>query len=103
MATILLTGKTGQVGWELQRALAPPGRLIALGRTQMDLTDADSIRKAIRDTGPDIIVNAAGYTTVDKAESEPDLAMQVNGAAAGVMAEEARRIWRAGNVNSALA
>lgn len=92
MTTILLTGKTGQVGWELQRALAPLGHLIALDRTQMDLTDADSIRKAVRDAAPGIIVNAAGYTTVDKAESEPDLAMQVNGAAPGVMAEEAKRI-----------
>lgn len=90
--TILLTGKTGQVGWELQRALAPLGRVIALDRKQMDLTDADSIRKSIRDAAPGIIVNAAGYTTVDKAESEPDLAMQINAAAPGVMAEEAKRV-----------
>ena len=92
MTTILLTGKTGQVGGELQRALAPLGRVIALDRTQLDLTDADSIRKSIRDVVPGIIVNAAGYTTVDKAESEPDLAMRVNAAAPGVMAEEAKRI-----------
>lgn len=92
MTTILLTGKTGQVGWELQRALATLGRVIALDRTQMDLTNADSIRKAIRDAAPGVIVNAAGYTAVDKAESEPDLAMQINAAAPGVMAEEAKRI-----------
>jgi dTDP-4-dehydrorhamnose reductase len=89
---ILLTGKTGQVGWELQRVLAPVGRVIALDRTQMNLIDPDSIRKAIRDASPDIIVNAAGYTAVDKAETEPDLAMQVNATGPGVMAEEARRI-----------
>lgn len=92
MTTILLTGKNGQVGWELQRTLAPLGRVIALDRTQMDLTNADSIRKAIRDAAPGIIVNAAGYTAVDKAESEPDLAMQVNAVAPGVMAGEAKRI-----------
>lgn len=92
MKTILLTGKTGQVGWELQRTLAPFGRVIALDRTQMNLIDPDSIRKAIRDASPDIIVNAAGYTAVDKAETEPDLAMQVNATGPGVMAEEARRI-----------
>jgi dTDP-4-dehydrorhamnose reductase len=90
--TILLTGKTGQVGWELQRVLAPFGRIVALDRTQMNLIDPDSIRKAIHDASPDIIVNAAGYTAVDKAETEPDLAMQVNATGPGVMAEEARRI-----------
>src|SRR5512146_1765655 len=92
MLRILLTGKTGQLGWELQRTLAPLGEVIALDRTQMGLTRPDSIRKAIREAAPDIIVNAAGYTAVDKAESEPDLAIQVNGVAPGVMAEEARRI-----------
>lgn len=92
MPRILLIGKTGQLGWELQQSLAPLGRLIALDRTQMDLTRPDSVRRAIRDAAPDIIVNAAGYTAVDKAESEPDLAMQVNAVAPGVMAEEARRL-----------
>lgn len=92
MTTILLAGKTGQVGWELQRALAPLGRVIAPDRTQLDLTRPDSVRKAIRDTAPDIIVNAAAYTAVDQAEAEPGLAMQVNGVAPGVMGEETRRI-----------
>jgi dTDP-4-dehydrorhamnose reductase len=92
MPRILLIGKTGQVGWELQRSLAPLGRVIAPDRTQMDLTRPDSVRQAIRDAAPDIIVNAAGYTAVDKAEAEPDLAMQVNAVAPGVMAEEARRL-----------
>jgi dTDP-4-dehydrorhamnose reductase len=89
---ILLIGKTGQVGWELQHSLPPLGPVIALDRTQMDLTRPDSIRRTIRDAAPDIIVNAAGYTAVDKAESEPDLAMQVNAVAPGVMAEEAKRM-----------
>ena len=92
MKRILLIGKTGQVGWELQHSLAPLGRVIALDRTQMDLTCPDSVRRAIRDVAPDIIVNAAGYTSVDKAESEPELAMQVNAIAPGVIAEEARRL-----------
>ena len=92
MTRILVPGKSGQVGWELRSALVPLGTVIALDRSQMDLTDADSICKAIRRIKPDIIVNAAGYTIVDKAESEPDLAMQVNGVAPGVMAEEAKRL-----------
>ncbi len=92
MRTILLIGKNGQVGWELQRSLVPQGRVIALDRSQMDLTQPEAIRKAIRAVTPDVIVNAAGYTAVDKAEEEPDLAMQVNATAPGVIAEEARRI-----------
>lgn len=89
---IFVPGKTGQVGSELVTALAPLGTVIALDRSQMDLTNADSIRKAIREAKPGIIVNAAGYTIVDKAESESELAMQVNGIAPGIMAEEAKRI-----------
>ena len=91
MTTILLSGSTGQVGTELRNTLAPVGRVIALDRSRMDLTRADTIRKAIRDARPEIIVNAAGFTTVDKVEAEPDLAMQVNGIAPGIMAEEAKR------------
>ena len=92
MTTILLTGKTGQVGWELQRALAPLGRLIALGRGEMDHTHPDSIRSAIRGAKPDVIVNAAGYTAVDKAEAEGGVVMRVNAVAPGIIAEEAKRI-----------
>lgn len=92
MSRILLPGKTGQVGWELQSALAPAGSVIALDRSQMDVSSADSIRKAIREHKPEIIVNATAYTAVDKAEAEPDLAMKVNGVAPGVMAEEAKRL-----------
>jgi len=89
--TILLTGKTGQVGHELITALAPLGRVIAVGRDRLDLTQPDSIVRCVRDTAPDIIVNAAGYTSVDDAESVPELAMQINAAAPGIMAEEAKR------------
>ncbi len=92
MTKILLTGKTGQLGWELQHALAPLGSVIATDRVQMDLTNPDAIRTAIRGCAPDIIVNAAGYTTVDKAEAEPELAHQINAVAPGIMAEEAKRL-----------
>jgi dTDP-4-dehydrorhamnose reductase len=90
VTTILLTGKSGQVGSELQRTLAPLGQLVAFDRAQLDLTDSDAIRKAIRDTAPNFVVNAAGFTAVDRAESEPALAMQINGIAPGVMAEAAK-------------
>ena len=89
---ILVPGRNGQVGWELQAALAPLGTVVPLDRAQMDLADPDSIRRAIRDVQPAIIVNAAGYTHVDQAESEPALAMRVNGVAPGIMAEEAKRL-----------
>ncbi len=92
---ILITGRNGQVGWELQRALAPLGQIAALDRAQLDLADPDSIRQAVRHAGPDLIVNAGAYTAVDKAEQEPDLAMAVNGTAPGVLAEEARRLGAA--------
>ncbi|ROO00250.1 dTDP-4-dehydrorhamnose reductase [Pseudomonas moraviensis] len=91
---ILLLGKNGQVGWELQRSLAPLGELIALDRHQADglngdLSNPEALRATIRQVQPDVIVNAAAYTAVDKAESETELADRVNGIAAGVMAEEA--------------
>jgi dTDP-4-dehydrorhamnose reductase len=89
---ILLTGITGQVGWELQRSLLPLGEIIAADREAIDLTNPDSIRKAIQQFQPHLIVNPAAYTAVDKAESEPDLAMAINGIAPGVMAEEALKI-----------
>ncbi|MCX7173467.1 MAG: dTDP-4-dehydrorhamnose reductase [Proteobacteria bacterium] len=91
MKRILLTGKNGQVGWELQRTLAPLGEVIALDREKLDLAYADTILAAIRTVNPDIIVNAAAYTAVDQAENETSLAMRVNAEAPGVMAEEARK------------
>ncbi|KPG93851.1 MULTISPECIES: dTDP-4-dehydrorhamnose reductase [Pseudomonas] len=90
---ILLLGKNGQVGWELQRALAPLGELVALDRHAIDglsgdLADLDALRTTIRQVKPDVIVNAAAYTAVDKAESEAELARRVNGDASRLMAEE---------------
>lgn len=92
MKTLLLAGRTGQVGGELEHALAPLGRVIALDRRGMDLADPDSILAAVRAAKPAIIVNAAGFTAVDDAERQPELAMQVNGIAPGILAEEAKRI-----------
>ena len=92
MPRILLIGKTGQLGWDLHRTLASLGQVIAPGREQMDLTVPDSIRAAIRTAAPDVIVNAAGFTVVDQAETDPGLVMQVNGTAPGILAEEAKRI-----------
>ena len=89
---ILLLGKNGQVGSELQVSLASLGTLTAWDRRDLDLSDPDSIREKIRNLQPGVIVNAAAYTAVDKAEAEPDLAMAINGAAPGIMAEEARRL-----------
>jgi dTDP-4-dehydrorhamnose reductase len=86
---ILLLGKNGQVGFELQRTLAPLGDVTALGRQELDLTQAAAIRSTVRWFKPDLIVNAAAYTAVDKAESEPELAMAINGTASGILAEEA--------------
>lgn len=88
---ILLTGRNGQVGWELQKTLAPLGEVTALGRAELDLLDAARIGEALRAANPDVIVNAAAYTAVDKAESERDLAFAVNAVAPGVLAEEAKR------------
>ena len=86
---ILLLGKDGQVGWELQRALAPLGELRACGRAEADLSDPESLRGVVRSFAPDIIVNAAAYTAVDKAESDEVAARTCNAVAPGVLAEEA--------------
>lgn len=92
MKTILLTGVHGQAGFELNRVLPSFGRLIPLNRDQFNLSDPESMRTAIQHYRPDIIVNPAAYTAVDKAESEPHLAMAVNGIAPGVIAEEAVKL-----------
>ncbi|HEX5093920.1 MAG TPA: dTDP-4-dehydrorhamnose reductase [Burkholderiales bacterium] len=89
---ILLTGATGQVGWELRRTLAPLGEVRAFDRYGLDLADAPPLAAAVRALQPDVIVNAAAYTAVDKAESERDLAFAVNATAPRVLAEEAKRI-----------
>ena len=89
---ILLLGKNGQVGWELQRSLAPLGELLALDRRDKggDISDLLALEQLIRDARPDVIVNAAAHTAVDKAESEPDLALRLNAEAPEVMAQEAK-------------
>ena len=92
---ILVTGKNGQVGYELMRSLQPLGEVIGVDRQEMDLSDLDQVRDVIRRVQPSLIVNPAAYTAVDKAESEPELAMRINGLAPGVMAEEAAKLGAA--------
>ena len=89
---VLLIGKIGQVGWELRRTLAPMARVTCVDFPEIDLTSGDSIRQWVRDTRPNIVINAAAYTAVDKAESEPDKAMSINGVAPGILAEEAKKL-----------
>ena len=89
---ILLTGKNGQVGFELQRALAPLGEVITVDQADCNLADESAIRRLVREARPDVIVNPAAYTAVDKAESEPDLAQAINGTAPGIFGEEAAPI-----------
>ena len=91
---ILLLGKNGQLGWELQRSLAPLGELVALDRQGApglcgDLGEPDGLAATVRALRPDVIVNAAAYTAVDRAESEPDLARRINAHAPAVLAREA--------------
>ncbi len=86
---ILLLGKDGQVGWELQRALAPLGELVAWGSTQADLRDAEGLVAQVRRERPQVIVNAAAHTAVDRCETEPELAMAINAAAPGALARAA--------------
>ena len=98
---LLLLGKNGQVGWELQRSLAPLGEVIALDRQSVnvagnglcgDIGDLQALAQTIRSVRPDVIVNAAAHTAVDKAESEPDLAWRLNAEAPEVMAREAKSL-----------
>lgn len=90
LPVILLFGKNGQIGFELRRSLAPLGRVVALGRADCDLTQPDQLRQAVRVFQPDVVINAAAYTAVDNAETEPDAALAVNGVAPGVLAEMVR-------------
>lgn len=88
---ILLTGKNGQVGWELARALLPLGNVAAFDHAGLDLADAAAVRRKLDEVRPDAIVNAAAYTAVDRAESEPELASAINAAAPALLAQEAAR------------
>jgi dTDP-4-dehydrorhamnose reductase len=92
MAKVLLFGRTGQLGWELAQRLATLGELTVLGSSDVDFLRPEAIRSAIRAVGPSLIVNAAAYTAVDKAEAEPDLAWAINAEAPGILAEEAVRL-----------
>ena len=93
---ILLLGKNGQVGWELQRSLLPLGEVIALDRASAplcgDLLRPQALAETVRAVAPDVIVNAAAYTAVDKAESEPEAARRINAEAVGVLAREAKAL-----------
>jgi len=89
---ILLTGCGGQLGRELKRSLASLGELVACDRRQLDLTDPEALRDTVRAVAPAVIVNAAAYTAVDKAEAEPGVAEAINGVAPGIFADEAKRL-----------
>jgi len=93
---ILLLGKNGQVGWELQRSLAPLGELVAPGRDDAglcgDLTNLEGLARTVQAVRPDVIVKAAAHTAVDRAESEPELAHTLNALAPGVLAQEAAKV-----------
>jgi dTDP-4-dehydrorhamnose reductase len=89
---LLVTGANGQVGWELRRSLGGVGDMLAMDRTACDLSRPRDLPGIIREARPDVIVNAAAYTSVDRAEKEEELATVVNGTAVGVIAEEARRL-----------
>ena len=89
---ILLTGKTGQIGEELNNIVGDLGNLITVDKEQLDLSKPNSIEPVILDIKPDIIINSAAYTAVDKAEQEPDLAMTVNALAPGLLAKAARKV-----------
>jgi dTDP-4-dehydrorhamnose reductase len=89
--TFLILGAHGQLGIELQNAFRDAGHVIAHGRATCDLADPSSIHAAIQEARPHVILNAAAYTAVDRAESEPELAMRVNGDAPGILAEEAKK------------
>lgn len=93
--TILVTGVSGQVGFELARTVQGLGRVVTVDRAMLDLSNLDQVRAVVREVRPTLIVNPAAYTAVDKAESETELAMRINGEAPGVLAEEARKLGAA--------
>jgi dTDP-4-dehydrorhamnose reductase len=89
---LLVTGCQGQLGWELMRSLQPLGEVVGVDRRQCDLGDPDSLIRLLRDAQPDVVVNAAAYTAVDKAESDPPAAAAINATAPGVLAEQCRKL-----------
>jgi dTDP-4-dehydrorhamnose reductase len=92
---IVLLGKNGQLGWELERSLPALGDVVALDREELDLCDLDAVQRTLRELKPELIVNASAYTDVDRAEKEPELAMKVNALAPGAMAETSRSLGAA--------
>jgi len=92
MTRILLTGTNGQLGYELEKSLQPLGEVIGVNRDRLDLSQLDQLPQFISDLQPDLIVNAAAYTAVDRAEEEVDTAMAVNGEAPRTMAEGVQQI-----------
>ncbi|UZN50261.1 dTDP-4-dehydrorhamnose reductase [Cupriavidus cauae] len=88
----LVTGSNGQVGFELRRSLAPLGRVVALDRAVCDLSRPEQLRRVVREIRPNVVLNAAAYTAVDRAESEPEMALAINGEAVGVLAEEVKTL-----------
>jgi len=92
MTRILLLGRDGQVGWQLQRSLAPHGAVTAWGRPDCDLADLDRLRRMVRELAPEVIVNAAAYTAVDKAETDREAAFRLNAGVPGLLAEESARL-----------
>ncbi len=91
LPVILIIGKIGQVGWELRRTLASLGKVVSVDFPEIDLTNPDSVTGWVRDTRPQVIVNAAAYTAVDKAETDLDKCNRINGVAPGILAEEAKK------------
>ena len=89
---ILLFGKVGQLGWELNRSLQPLGDITALDIGEVDFSEPESLRQIVRDVSPDVICNAVAYTAVDKAEEDEELALKINGISPGVLAEEAAKL-----------
>jgi len=92
MSKILQIGTKGQLGWELLRTCAPLGDVVALDYPDVDLSDSTGLRELVRTVKPDVIINAAAYTNVDKAESEPELARAINANGPGILAEESKKI-----------
>ncbi len=89
---ILLFGKHGQLGWELNRSLQPLGEVVALDFGEVDFSEPETLRRVVQEIKPDVICNAVAYTAVDKAEAEEPLALKINGQAPGVLAEEAQKL-----------
>jgi dTDP-4-dehydrorhamnose reductase len=89
---ILLIGKNGQLGWELNKVLPALGNLVSLGRSELDLSNSTEIKRSLMDIQPEVIINAAAYTEVDRAEIEPNAALQINAQAPGILAEIARKL-----------